>query len=167
MRVFPVAAEGRPSFSDDWGAPRSGGRSHQGNDIFAPEGTPLLAVDDGRVFFGTGSLGGNIARLEATDGARYIYSHLVAFEGEERAVKAGEVIGYVGNTGNAAGLPHHVHFEVHPDGGDAVNPFPMLTALRRGEPPLARAAGAAASCSRSDSPALLPLSCFAGGGADL
>ncbi len=160
MRVFPVAAEGRPTFSDDFGAARSGGRSHEGNDIFAPEGTPVLAVDGGLVFFGTSSLGGNTARLQADDGATYLYTHLSDFEGEERRVQPGEVIGYVGHTGNAANTPPHVHFEMHPD-GDPVNPFPFLISTRRqtaeGDPapspapspppvtpPLARAAGRAA-----------------------
>jgi murein DD-endopeptidase MepM/ murein hydrolase activator NlpD len=152
MRIFPVAAEGRPTFSDDWHKPRSGGRLHQGNDIFAPEGTPVLAVDDGHVFFGSSSLGGLLARLKADDGATYLYIHLSAFDGDERRVQVGEVIGYVGHTGNAAGTPDHVHFEVHPIPGEgAINPFPLLLALKTGAPPaevvppdpLARAAEAA------------------------
>lgn len=130
LQVFPVIAtsKGAPSFSDDWGAPRSGGRTHQGNDIFADKGTPLLAVDDGNVRFGVDPLGGNIASLVGQDKTRYYYAHLDAFEGANRAVKAGEIVGYLGKTGNAASTPPHLHFEVHPDGGAAVDPFPFLKA---------------------------------------
>lgn len=157
LRVFPVMASGKPTFEDTWGAPRSGGRTHEGTDIFAPAGTPLLAVDGGRIFFGTSSLGGNSARLQASDGDTYIYTHLEGFEGDERSVIAGEVIGYVGNTGNAINTPPHVHFEVHPGGGEPVNPFPLLIGANQPvaepapppvssptQPPLARAAGRAA-----------------------
>jgi murein DD-endopeptidase MepM/ murein hydrolase activator NlpD len=129
MKVFPVAAEGMPAFSNDFGAPRSGGRSHKGNDIVAAAGTPLLAVDDGQVFFGSGDkLGGNVARLEADNGIRYLYTHLQGFAGDERRVRAGEVIGFVGNTGNAITTPPHVHFEVHQN-GEVINPFPLLKAV--------------------------------------
>jgi murein DD-endopeptidase MepM/ murein hydrolase activator NlpD len=129
MQVFPVVStpKGSPSYSDTWGAPRSGGRTHKGTDILADEGTPVVAVDDGAVKFGTDPLGGNVATLNAPDRTRYYYAHLNGFEGKARAVKAGDVIGYVGMTGNAAqtGI-NHLHFEVHPDGGDAVNPYPLL-----------------------------------------
>jgi len=133
LQVFPVAGNSG-SFTDDFGAPRSGGRRHAGTDIFAPEGTPLLAVDAGVVSFVRGELGGNIARLVATDGATYLYTHLRDFPPNPApvAVRAGDVIGTVGTTGNAAGGPPHVHFEVHPPGSGAVNPFPLLSALRAG-----------------------------------
>jgi murein DD-endopeptidase MepM/ murein hydrolase activator NlpD len=145
LRTFPVAAEGRPTFSDDWHQPRSGGRVHKGTDIFAAEGTPLFAVDDGFVSFGESGLGGLLARLKANDGFTYLYIHLSAFEGENRPVKVGDVIGYVGHTGNAATTPPHCHFEIHPPGEEAINPFPILTAIRKGDPlPLARAAKRAA-----------------------
>ena len=129
LRIFPVAGDAR--FTNDWSFPRSGSRSHLGNDLFAPEGTPLVAVDDGEIRFGTDPLGGNIANLYANDGARYYYAHLVGFEGTRRRVRAGEVIGYLGKTGNTANTPPHVHFEVHPGGGEAVNPFSMLSVSQR------------------------------------
>jgi hypothetical protein len=146
LRCFPVAAEGRPNFTDDWHKPRSGGRVHEGTDIFAAEGTPLFAVDDGFVSFGESGLGGLLARLKANDGATYLYIHLSAFEGENRPVKMGDVIGYVGHTGNAATTPPHCHFEIHPIPGEGpINPFPILTAIRKGDPlPLVRAAKRAA-----------------------
>lgn len=125
LRIFPVAGGAR--YTDDWNQGDRPFRVHLGNDLFAPEGTPLLAVDDGVVRFGTDPLGGNVANLRAPDGTRYYYAHLTGFRGESnRRVGAGEIIGYLGTTGNAAGTPPHTHFEVHPGGGEAVNPFPFL-----------------------------------------
>lgn len=130
LRIFPVA--GNASFTNDWAEPRSGGRRHLGNDLFAPLNTPLIAVDDGEIRFGTDPLGGNIANLYATDGTRYYYAHLSSFAGvSRRRVRTGEVIGYLGNTGNAIGTRPHVHFEVHPEGGAAVNPYPILVTVPR------------------------------------
>jgi murein DD-endopeptidase MepM/ murein hydrolase activator NlpD len=130
LKVFPVDPAGHPRVSDDFGKPRGehGERSHQGNDIFAPEGTPVLAVDDGKVTHRTNKLGGTVAFLHAGDGTRYYYAHLSAYEGPARTVKSGEVIGYVGRTGNAATTAPHLHFEVSPSGNgrDNVNPFPLL-----------------------------------------
>lgn len=124
--VFPVAYSGNPTFRNDWGDPRSDGRTHKGTDIFAAKGTPVLAVEDGYVSYLTGrKLGGNVAILE-TAKDRYSYSHLDGFEGEARNVKAGDVIGYVGNTGNAYDTPPHLHFQYHPGKGEAVNPYPLL-----------------------------------------
>jgi len=129
LRIFPVAAP--TTFTNDFAAPRSGGRTHEGNDLFAGEGAPLVAVDDGEVRFGTDPLGGNVANLRAPDGTRYYYAHLSAYSGVNRTVRAGEVIGYMGHTGNAANTPTHLHFEVHPSGGPAVNPYPLLAAAPR------------------------------------
>lgn len=130
LRVFPVAGTST-KYSDDFGAPRSGGRTHQGNDLFDAIDKPLLAVDDGLVHFGTDPLGGNIATLKSPDGTRYYFAHLNGWAGDnDRQVQAGDVIGYLGKTGNAAGTPSHLHFEVHPDGGDAINPFPLLQAAQ-------------------------------------
>ncbi len=114
-------------FMNDWGFPRSGGRFHEGNDVFAPRGTPALATVSGTVVQTTGVLGGNQVKLFGDDGVGYYYTHLDRF-GEKGRVSAGSIIGYVGNTGNAAGGPTHVHFEVHPGGGAAVNPYPRLVA---------------------------------------
>jgi murein DD-endopeptidase MepM/ murein hydrolase activator NlpD len=123
IRVFPVA--GRSQFADTWGAARSQGREHQGTDIFAPLGTPVVAVNDGQARKGLDPLGGNVATLTDAD-ARYYYAHLDDWEGEfPRKVKVGDVLGYVGTTGNAQGLTPHLHFGVYV-ANEAVNPFPEL-----------------------------------------
>jgi LysM repeat protein len=114
------------SFFNDWGFPRSGGRFHTGNDLFAPRGSPVYAPVDGTVKQVNGSLGGHQANLYGSDGTLYIASHLDRF-GASGHVSAGDIIGYVGNTGNAAGGSTHVHFEMHPNSGDAVNPYPVLS----------------------------------------
>ena len=90
------------NFANDWGFPRSGGRAHSGTDMFAPRGTPILAPVAGVVSFGTGTIGGRQFRMAGDDGTTYIGSHMDAF-GASGRVSAGTVIGYVGNTGNAAG----------------------------------------------------------------
>ena len=121
----PVA--GRHSFTNDYGDARSGGRRHQGNDILAAYGTPLVAVTAGVVKTAYSSAGGISLYLRGTDGVEYFYAHNsrnVASTGER--VKAGEVIAYVGTSGNARGGPAHVHFERHPGGGGAVNPYLFL-----------------------------------------
>ncbi len=131
IRAFPVDLKARPTFEDTFGAPRPPGRTHEGIDIFAPEGTEVYAVDAGRVeFHPLEGIGGNVAYLHSTDQTRYVYSHLSAFEGEGRKVLAGDLIGYVGHTGNAATTPPHVHFEAHPYELGPINPFPALKAAR-------------------------------------
>ena len=122
--VCPVA--GSSSYHDGWGNPRSGGRRHEGVDMMASTGTPLVAVVSGSVTFKQNSLGGNAVWLRGSNGDSYYYAHLSSFEGSSRSVGQGEVIGYVGSTGNA-GVPH-LHFEVHPGGGAAVNPYPYVVA---------------------------------------
>jgi LysM repeat protein len=112
-------------FMNDWGFPRSGGRFHEGNDLFAPRGTPVYATVTGTVVQTVGVLGGNQVKLAGDDGVSYYYTHLHSF-GSKGRVSAGTVVGYVGSTGNAAGGPPHVHFEVHPGAGAAVNPYPRL-----------------------------------------
>ena len=115
------------NFANDWGFPRSGGRAHSGTDMFAPRATPILAPVAGVVSFGTGSIGGRQFRLAGDDGTTYIGSHMESF-GASGRVTAGTVIGYVGNTGNAAGGATHLHFEVRPDDGASMNPFPLVSA---------------------------------------
>ncbi len=115
------------AYGDSWGAPRSGGRSHEGVDMLAPTGTPIYAVASGAVNFRQNRLGGNAASLIGDNGNRYYYAHLSGYEGASRRVTQGDVIGYNGDTGNATGTPH-LHFEVHPGGGLAVNPTPSVRA---------------------------------------
>jgi murein DD-endopeptidase MepM/ murein hydrolase activator NlpD len=120
--VCPVA--GPRAFADTWGAARSGGRSHEGVDMMSPGGTPLVAVEAGSANFSTNRLGGNAIWLTGVSGTKYYYAHLSAWEGSSRSVSQGEVIGYVGATGNTTA--NHLHFEVHPGGGRAVNPYPYV-----------------------------------------
>lgn len=119
---------GQPhNFSDTWGAPRSGGRSHMGVDILAPTGTPIYAYEDGTVTRMNGnSLGGISLYLQGESGTLYYYTHLSGYVGgvdPGDRVAAGDHIAYNGDTGNAAGIPH-LHFEVMPGGRGNVNPYP-------------------------------------------
>lgn len=115
------------SYSDTYGAPRSGGRSHMGVDILAPSGTPSYAYESGTITRMDGnSLGGISLYLQGDSGNVYYYTHLsgyAASAGVGNHVSAGEHIAYVGDTGNAAGIPH-LHWEVMPGGGSSVNPYP-------------------------------------------
>lgn len=110
-------------YVDGWGDARSAGRRHEGVDMEAPRGTPVLAVRDGAAEFKRSNLGGNAIWLATPSGERFYYAHLDAWEGESRSVDAGEVIGYVGQTGNARG--DHLHFETRA-GDIAVNPYPFV-----------------------------------------
>lgn len=114
-------------FGDTWGAPRSGGRRHQGVDMIGERGTPLLAVVDGVAIAGEGVLGGLTIRFLGADGNRYFYGHLDSY-GLLGSVRAGDVVGFMGDTGNAKSSTPHLHFEIHPAGGAAVNPYPTVRA---------------------------------------
>jgi len=119
------------SFINDWGFPRPGGRLHLGNDLFARRGTPVLVPVSGRVERAENQIGGNAVELHGDDGHRYYFAHLDSY-GASGRVKAGSTIGYVGSSGNADTTAPHLHFEVHPGGGGAVNPYPTITlACRR------------------------------------
>jgi LysM repeat protein len=113
------------SYFNDWGFPRSGGRFHQGTDLMAPRGTEVLAPVGGQIKLITGTVGGLQFYLYGDDGVTYIGTHMDAF-GRSGRVEAGQVIGYVGDSGNARGGPPHLHFEMHPGDGEAVNPYPTL-----------------------------------------
>lgn len=112
--------DGPATFEDSWGWARSGGRSHQGVDLIAGRGTPIVAVRDGAAEFKNSSLGGRAVWLTSANGDKFYYAHLDDWNGESRDVQAGELIGWVGSTGNARGA--HLHFETQP-GGVVENPY--------------------------------------------
>jgi murein DD-endopeptidase MepM/ murein hydrolase activator NlpD len=122
----PVA--GPVSFVDSWGAPRSG-HTHQGVDMMADYGTPLVAITSGTISYSAydGS-GGNMIFLDGDDGNSYWYMHNQENLVSSGHVSVGQQIATVGDTGNAAGTPH-LHFEFHPGGGSAVNPYPLVASL--------------------------------------
>jgi peptidoglycan LD-endopeptidase LytH len=123
--ICPVA--GPVSFINDWGFPRSGGRTHKGTDMFARRGTPLVAVAAGTVTTGNGGLGGITVNLRSDYGVRFYYAHLDGWgpgiSGGVRVTK-GQVLGYVGDTGNARGTSPHLHFGITTT--QQVNPFPTV-----------------------------------------
>jgi len=137
--VFPVV--GPAAFVDSFGAPRATVSWHHGDDLFAPAGAPVIAVAAGTLFsVGWNDIGGKRLWLRDRQGNEFYYAHLSAFSPialEGAKVVAGEVLGYVGTTGDAAGTPAHLHFEIHPvsmlglgyDG--AVNPTSYLESWRR------------------------------------
>ena len=141
--VFPVY--GTASFGDSFGGPRPNipGGWHHGEDIFAAAGTPLLAVADGTLHtIGFTKIGGYRLWLRDTQGNEFYYAHLSAYSPlavEGRTVQAGDVVGFVGDTGDAEGGSPHLHFEIHPaamaglgyDG--VVAPYAILLAWRRAD----------------------------------
>jgi peptidoglycan LD-endopeptidase LytH len=122
--VCPVA--GPHSFIDSWGYPRSGGRAHKGVDMMARIGVPVVAPVSGTVSHRGNSIGGLSFHLSGDNGHYYYGTHLSRY-GQAGRVSAGTVIGYVGDTGNARGMPH-LHFEIHPNHGGPVNPYPATRA---------------------------------------
>ena len=132
LAVFPV--QGRCSFGDTWLAPRSGGRQHLGVDIIAPQGKAIYAVTDGTIskLYSDypGSLSGNGVRLSQPDGTYFFYAHMLSLAPGitlGTPVKAGQIIGFVGTTGSSS--TNHLHLEVHPKGGSAINPYPLVKAI--------------------------------------
>ncbi len=128
--VFPVA--GPNGFTDSFGASRPG-HLHQGTDIMAAKGTPVVACVSGSVSIKYGSRtsygGGYSLWLSGNDGNLYYYAHLDTFTVSGGQVSAGQQIGTVGNTGCPSSAPH-LHFEIHPGGGSAINPYPILRGLQ-------------------------------------
>jgi murein DD-endopeptidase MepM/ murein hydrolase activator NlpD len=126
----PVA--GAVSFTDSWGDARSGGRSHQGVDMIAARNTPIVAIYSGTIDRLTnGNLSGLAIWFRADNGDVFFYAHLENFAdvSDGQSVSQGDVIGYNGSSGNAPDFLPHLHFEWHPGGGAAVNPYPLVRDL--------------------------------------
>jgi peptidoglycan LD-endopeptidase LytH len=117
-------------FTDTWGAPRSGGRAHRGTDILGPYGIPVRAITSGTwAIQRPGPSAGLWAILRGDDGNQYWYMHLQSHTvGNGARVSAGQQVATNGDTGNARGTPH-IHFELHPGGGAAINPYPLLRSV--------------------------------------
>ena len=116
------------SLTDTWGAARSQGRSHEGIDIFAARGTPIQSTTQGIVRkVGENNLGGRVVVIVGPGGAGHYYAHLEDYAdiAPNDWVNAGDIIGYVGDSGNAKGTPPHVHYGIYIN-GSAVNPYPFL-----------------------------------------
>lgn len=132
LERFPV--QGHCAYGDTWHAARGGGRRHEGVDVIAATGNLLYAVADGtithRFWDQPGRRAGNGLKLTAADGTYFVYLHMSAFApgiAQGTRVQAGDVIGFVGNTGSSA--TPHLHFEIHPWGGAAINPYPYVRAI--------------------------------------
>jgi murein DD-endopeptidase MepM/ murein hydrolase activator NlpD len=124
---FICPIDGPLAFTDDFGAPRGGGRRHMGNDLLSPRGTTNVAVVTGTIETRPWAGGGITIFLHGDDGNTYVYMHLLQIEGAvPRRVVQGDVIGLTGATGHAFG--YHTHFEFHPGGGDAISPYPLISA---------------------------------------
>jgi peptidoglycan LD-endopeptidase LytH len=138
----PVQGVSMRAVRDTFGAPRPGDRKHQGVDIFAPRGTPVLATTRGLVArIGENSLGGTVAWVLGPGGDRHYYAHLnsVADVKIGQRIAPGDVLGTVGTTGNARGTPPHLHYGVYRRGEGAINPFPLLiNRLAEDKPPARR-----------------------------
>lgn len=130
--ALPVPVEGvrARALSDTWGGARSEGRRHEGIDIFARRGTPILSSTEGLVMeVGSNRLGGQVVWVLGPGGQRHYYAHLDRYADVTAGmrIKAGWVLGFVGTTGNAKGTPPHLHYGVYDIGG-AINPYPLLRA---------------------------------------
>lgn len=126
--LIPIQGLSLRNIADSWGSPRSGGRSHEGIDMFAKRGTPVFSATRGYVIrSGTNTLGGNIVFVVGPGGVRYYYAH---FDSVAQGIEPGKevttdtVLGYVGTTGNATGTPPHLHFGMYKSGAE--NPYQLL-----------------------------------------
>ena len=131
---IPVMGVTKAQVPNSWGAARSGGRSHRGVDIFAARGTPVLSATEG-IFIrvGTNALGGQVINVLGPGRQSHYYAHLDRYGGFKTGdvVHAGNIIGYVGNTGNARDTPPHLHYGVYDPVEGAINPWPLLIPPRR------------------------------------
>lgn len=130
-RPLPIPVDGVTAshLQNTWGSARDGGRHHQGIDIFAPRNTPVRSATAGIVEFkGMKGLGGQVVTILGPRGYRFYYAHLEDFGLQEVGdwVEPGEVIGYVGNSGNAAISSTHLHYGIYEPSGRAINPYPLL-----------------------------------------
>jgi murein DD-endopeptidase MepM/ murein hydrolase activator NlpD len=127
---MPLEDVSRREVADTWQAPRGVGRRHEGQDIFAPKGTPILSATNGYIYkIGENNLGGQTVSVISSGGRVYYYAHLDSYaKGIEvgNRVSTRTVLGYVGTTGNAQGTPPHLHFGIYTLTG-AINPLPLLT----------------------------------------
>lgn len=132
---MPVAGLKPSALRDTWHAARSQGRRHEGIDIFARKGTPVLATTEGIVLSQRhNTLGGKVVWVLGPGGQRHYYAHLDQFADLARGqrVVAGTLLGYVGNTGNARTTPPHLHYGIYGTAG-ALNPFPLLAQGKEGQ----------------------------------
>jgi murein DD-endopeptidase MepM/ murein hydrolase activator NlpD len=135
--LVPVSGVPVSALRSTWGAPRSGGRKHRGTDIFAPKGTPVVSTTEGVVLrVGTNALGGNVVWVLGEGHSIYYYAHLADWAPGLRKgdhVRAGQLLGFVGNTGNAIHTPSHLHFAIHRfslSGLFGTDPVPVLVGAR-------------------------------------
>lgn len=133
--LMPVEGVRVADITDTWGSARSAGRTHEGQDIFAPEGTPIYSATEGYIYrIGENILGGNTVVVVSGGGYRYYYAHLSAYADDLREgqfVTTETLLGYVGNTGNAARTPPHLHLGIYTSepgrcDWDAINPLPLI-----------------------------------------
>ena len=125
----PVQGLERRQVNDTWGAARSQGRTHEGTDLFAKRGTPVLSATRGIVTRLTeNNLGGTVLYVMGPGGYQHYYAHLERYAKFKAGdwVKAGDTLGFVGNSGNAAGTPPHLHYGLYTPDWQAVNPYPLL-----------------------------------------
>lgn len=127
---MPFDDVSRRQIADTWHAPRGTGRQHEGQDIFAPKGTPILSATNGYIYkVGENNLGGQTVSVISAGGRVYYYAHLDRYAPNLAVgdpVTTRTVLGYVGTTGNASGTPPHLHFGIYTMSG-AINPLPLLT----------------------------------------
>jgi len=128
--AMPIQDVSKKQIADTWHAPRGSDRLHEGQDIFAPQGTPVLSATEGYIVnIGENNLGGQTVSVIGGGGRNYYYAHLDSYAphiAEGDYVTKQTVLGYVGTTGNASGTPPHLHFGVYAPGG-AMNPLPLLS----------------------------------------
>jgi hypothetical protein len=126
---MPLKDVKKTQIANTWGAPRGDGRSHEGQDIFAPKGTPIYSATTGYVVkIGEDNLGGHVVSVIGDGGRKYYYAHLDSFARNLEVgnyVTRNTLLGYVGATGNADGTPPHLHFGVYTASG-AIDPMPLL-----------------------------------------